>query len=183
MEFVKDPIKSKRVFILMLVLGIIFLVGAGVLGYFYYIKDQDFKSLTSEKQSLQTLLDKTKTGSTKSSTDLQNQVKTLQSQVTTLEKEKKDLQTQVNSDKTKSAKAQKYLAVLNYVSATIAKYNGLDGWTDSDYQQGRSLAEETNDTSFVNTVDWAWNTKDISQIVRLNGFLDAVSKGITANLP
>jgi len=174
MEFVNDPVKSKRVFILMLILTIVFFLGAGVLGYFYYAKNKAYRSLSSEKTNLE--------NQQKSSADLQKQIDTLTKENTDLTKTKKDQKDQIDSWQAKAAKARAYNDVMRYFAAITKAHNGFDGWTDVEYQTGRAKAQATGDTAFVNTVDWAWNRKDVSQMDRAVGFWNAVCDGIDNSL-
>ena len=51
MDF-SDPIKTKKVFVVFLVLTIVFFLGAGTLGYLYYQKANAYKTLEAEKNQL-----------------------------------------------------------------------------------------------------------------------------------
>jgi len=175
MDF-SDPVKSKKIFILMLVLTIMFFVGAGVLGYFYYEKFKAYKSLASDKQKLEDQLRNSSTTWQKKNNDLEKDKAQLQ-------KDKKTLQDQIAADRAKIDKAKAYLETLVYVNQLIADHGGLVGWTEAEFQEGRRIAETTGDSSYVDLVDWCWNRRDINQITRLTRFYKASTDGISSNLP
>ena len=178
MEFVNDPIKSKKVFILMLCLAIAFFIASGALGYLYYAKNRDYKNLNTAKQLLEE--------KSKSLEDLQKQVEDLTKTNETLTAENKKLKTDISDQSSAQAakvkKAKAYNDVMRYFSSVIKAHNGFDGWTDAEYQTGRVKAQATLDTAFVNTVDWAWNRQDINVVDRVVGFWNAVSDGIDNSL-
>ena len=86
------------------------------------------------------------------------------------------------ADKAKDEKIKAYSATLDYLAGLIATHNGLNGWTEAEYQRGRRIAEGTKSDDFLATVDWAWNHKEIDQISRLTKVMQEVSKGIDDNL-
>ena len=57
MNFVNDPRKAKIAFVAVLVLAIIFFLGSGVLGYFYWQKDKSYKSLVDDKNKLESSIE------------------------------------------------------------------------------------------------------------------------------
>lgn len=213
MEFVNDPVKSKRVFILMVMLASLFFVVVCSLGYLYYKKTSTYNALLAEKQSLESQLrtgsgdiqkqiadlekakadlektkrvadlEKTKQVADleKAKADLEKTNQDLTKQKSDLEKTKKSLEDQIAANKAKFAKIKAYTAVLSYLGDLLLVHNGLDGWTEEEFQKGRQLAVATGDSKFVETVDWAWSRKDISQMIRLVKFLDDAIAGIESN--
>jgi hypothetical protein len=175
METASPEGKSKKVLTIALsALLAISLIGNAVLGFLYFKKTTDNKNLNDKCNSLS------------------QEVKKLQSQISTTSAELKrvstasaalndqvtSLQNQLTACQAKSAKVKTYTAVVSYVSGVIKAHNGFDGWTDAEYQKGRSLAQATGDQNFISTIDWAWNRKDIDQMTRFTGFLNALVTGI-----
>jgi cell division protein FtsL len=171
MEFINDPIKSKKVFILMLCLTIAFFLTSGALGYLYYAKNRDYKNLNTAKQQLEE--------KNKSFEDLQKQIETITSDNKKL---KTDITDQASAQEAKVKKAKAYNDVMRYFSSVVKAHNGFDDWTDAEYQTARAKAVITGDTAFVSTIDWAWNRHDIGDIDRAVGFWNAVADGIDNSL-
>ena len=82
----------------------------------------------------------------------------------------------------KMAKAKAYNDVLAYIVQLVQAHNGLNGWTEAEYQAGRTKAVATGDQSFIDIIDWAWNNQAIDQVERLTKVLDAIADGIGNNL-
>ena len=175
MEFINDPVKSKRVFILMLSLTIFFFLVGGALGYLYYQKFKNYQSLKSENENLKNQI-------ASSSEELKKEIEGLQKDKTALEKENKTLTDQAASDKTKDAKIKAYNDFFKYLNSVIEVHNGFNGWTDAEYQAGRKYAQATGDNNFVSLIDWAWNRKDIDQTTRVIAVWKAIAAGIEGNL-
>ena len=175
MQFVNDPVKSKRVFILMLVLTILFFLAAGGLGYLYYTKYTDYKNLNSDYKILNS--DKQK---------LEDQLKTatedLQKQIQTLTNEKSDLTKQLEEKNKDLAKITAYKEFLKYMNYVIEIHNGYSGWTDTEYATARNKAQATGDSSFVSLVDWAWNQTSVAPETRILAVLKAIVTGIESSL-
>ena len=171
--FFNNPKKVKGVFALLIVLTVIFFLAAGALGYLYWEKNDSFKKSNQENQKIVDQLKKDKAD--------------LEKQLADAKKENEDLK---NSNKqTTEEKANKetivkaYTEVLTYVASIIDKYQGFDNWTDADYQKGLEIAKKTQSSSFLETCQWAWTRKDISQMTRFVRFLNEVASGINDNLP
>lgn len=175
MEFINDPVKSKKVFILMLILTIVFFLAGGVLGFFYYKEHKNVKTLKTDKTNLETQL-------ANSEKDLQQQVADLKTANEKLASENKNLSDQITQNSARSDKIKAYNATLGYVADVVEIHGGFQGWTDAEYQTGRTYAQATGDQNFVNTVDWAWNREDVPAVERFVGFLRAVETGINTNL-
>lgn len=139
------------------------LVNVG-LGFLYFGKYKDFNNLNEKYNNVVAENQKIST----SSAELKKQIKTLENQNKATEA----------AFKAKSDKVKSYTALFSYLNTVIKAHNGLDGWTDAEYQKGRGLAQATGDQSIVTKTDWAWNRKDIDQITRLVGWLDEVVNGI-----
>ena len=153
---------------------IVSLISATVLGLLYYKKSGDYRNLNNKCDNLSSQVKKLENQVSTTSAELKRVstgAASLQAQVTSL-------QDQLAACQAKSAKVKAYTAVISYVSGIIKIHNGFDGWTDAEYQKGRSLAQATGDTNFVNTIDWAWNRKDLDQMTRFTGFLNALVTGI-----
>lgn len=182
MEFVNDPRKAKIAFVITLILAIFFFLASGVLGYFYWQKAKANKDLASEKQKLQDELKIFDDTLTKKTAELQSQKSTLEQDKATLEGEKKALEKQIADTKTKQAKITAYKDFFKYLTDVIEAHNGLDGWTDAEYQIGRNKAVATGDSSFVADVDWAWNQRSVDQVTRLVKIFRDIIAGIEAGL-
>lgn len=166
--------KSKKLLIILSALLVVSVITAAVLGFLYFKKSSDYQTLNNKCDNLSSQVKKLENQVSTTSAELKK-VSTasaaLQAQVTSL-------QDQLAACQAKSAKVKTYTAVISYVSGVIKIHNGFDGWTDAEYQKGRSLAQATGDTNFVNTIDWAWNRKDLDQMTRFTGFLNALVTGI-----
>lgn len=176
-----DPIKAKRTMIVLLVLSIAFFVGVGVMGYFYYQKDSQYKKLTDEKKSLEDQKNKEVVDLQKQIADLNGTGKLSSESVLALQKENeqlkkdstadkatiKDLTNQINAKKAGIAKAVAYNEFLKYLNYVIEVHGGYSGWTDAEFQTGKAKAEVTGDAAFVSTVNWAWYETSVPQVDRI----------------
>lgn len=171
--FFADPKKAKTAFVVVLIFLIIFVLGAGTLGYLYWKKNQSLKTTNENNQRTVEQLNKDKAD--------------LERQVADTKKENEDLKKlNQETDATKANKeavVKAYTEVLSYIASIIDKYQGFDNWTEADYQKGIEIAKKTQSTSFLATCQWAWTRKDISQMTRFVRFLNEVASGINDNLP
>ncbi len=179
MQFVNDPAKCKKVFILMLVLAIVFFLAAGTLGYLYYAKHNDYKSLQTEKEAEKEALEQQLETAAE---DLQKEVEKLEKQKTDLENEKKSLEDQVTASSAKLKTVKAYMDSLSYLIGLIETHNGMDNWTEAEFQQGRQLVQTTGDQNFLNVVDAAWADTGGDQTIRLLNVLKALASGVNSNL-
>ena len=164
-----NPKKAKIAFITTLVITIIFFLGSGVLGYMYYGKHNDYKNLKEKYTDLKEV----------TLSDLEKENEELQGQVDTLTQEKSALGEQIKDKDAGIATANAYNEFHKYMNQIIQTHNGFEGWTDAEYQIARRKAQATGNTSFVNTVDWAWNRTDIDPVTRLLGVWKAITTGIS----
>lgn len=175
MQFVNDPAKCKKVFILMLVLAMVFFLGAGTLGYLYYTKHNDYKNLQTEKEALEQQLET-------AAEDLQKENEELKKQKTDLENEKKSLEDQVTASNAKLKTIKAYMDSLSYLIGLVETHNGMNNWTEAEFQQGRLLVQATGDQNFLNVVDAAWADKSTPQMTRLVNVFKALVAGVNSNL-
>ena len=166
MSMFDEPRKAKIAFGIALSLLIIFFLASGVLGYFFYKKYDSYQDIWSRYTSMKK--DDTKDAEI---TDLEKQIEELTAEKTALEKENKELKDGI-------AVANAYNEFLKYMTHIIDVHNGFTGWTDAEYQVGRTKAQATGSTSFVNTVDWAWNRTDVDITTRVIGVWNAIATGI-----
>ncbi len=174
-QFANDPTKCKKVFILMLVLAIVFFLAAGALGYLYYAKHNDYKSLQTEKESLERQLET-------ATEDLQKEIEELKKQKSDLENEKKSLEDQVTANNAKLKTVKAYIDCLSYLIGLIETHNGLDDWSEAEFQKGRELVQATGDSNFLSVVDTAWADKSTDQMIRLVNVFKAFIAGVNSNL-
>ena len=168
MEFVKDPIKSRNVFVVMLILTILFFLGSSTFGYLYYKKNKSYKSLQNERQL--------------SYAELKQQISKIETENTTLKQTNSSLEKISNDQKILDSKIKTYLDVLNYIAQLIDTHDGLDGISEAEYQEGKAIAEATDNDDFVKTLEWVWTRTDLNQFDRLATVLKAISSGISDNL-
>ena len=168
MQFVNDPRKSKNVFIIMLVIAILLFLGLAVVGFFYWQEVKSYNQLNTDKKALEQ--------------QLSSISKDTISQIANFKKENETLTASNKAKDAKMAKAKAYNDVLAYLIQIIQAHNGLNGWTEAEYQAGRVKAQATGDQSFVDLVDWAWNNQAIDQVERLTKVMDAIADGIGSNL-
>jgi cell division protein FtsB len=153
MDLSQEPKKSKAGFIVVLILAIVFFITSCVLGYFYYSASKKIAHISD-----------------------------LEKQVDSLTKEKDGLEKQVADYQAKSTKLAAYVECLNYLDTLVETHQGLDGWTEAEYQTGRDKIQATGDQALVDKADWAWNTKSVDQTTRLLGFLQVLIQGMKSNL-
>ena len=182
MQFVNDPRKAKIAFVTTLILAIFFFLASGVLGYFYWQKMKSYNDLTDSKQKAEASLnEKLKTSEdnlAKANTELAG----LKATTDASGKSISVLEKQIADNNAKKASIASYLAVFTYLADIIANHNGLNGWTEAEYQAGRALAVATGNNSFVADVDWAWNQRDVDQITRLVKVMRDIITGINNGL-
>ena len=186
MQFVNDPRKAKIAFIVVLVFAIIFFLAGGVTGYFYWQKVKAYNNLASDNRKLSDeQRDFNNTLATKTA-ELQNQKTALEKDKATLEGEKKTLEKQIAdstaANKANQAKITTYKDFFKYLTDVVETHNGLNGWTDAEYQIGRGKAQATGSSSFVADVDWAWNQRDVDQVTRLVKIFRDIIAGIESGL-
>lgn len=198
-----EPFKAQKAYktlvILIITLVCISITGFGVLSYFYYRKYKDYQSLESDKQSVESELSDTKNQvleGTQSIQDYEDQISELEYDIdelteentsleetnTTLEEEKSNLQLQLVNYQNKQAKIKQYNDVLNYMYTMVSTHGGFSGWTEAEFQAGRSLAIATGDNTLVAAVDAAWNDVTGDPVVRFTNVMKAIVDGINANM-
>lgn len=163
--------------VLFFVLVIIFALTSATFGVFYFLKNKAYTELQSSYQALMS-----KPAKTTDTSNLTTQIATLTQEKADAQKAKTDAETALANEKANEALAQKYNDVFSYVLTVVDTHQGLDGWTDAEYQAGRTLAEKTGDAEFLSTVDWAWQHKEVSQITRLVRALRYISDKIKEKL-
>ena len=189
MNFINDPLKTKKVLKIILVVAGLSLIGNGVLGYFYYKENKNSKNLVVQKQNmenqkndLQKQIDDQFKDLEKSDEELNKTLDDLEKENESLKSEKKDLENQISDFQEKITKAKAYSAFLKHLNAVIETHSGFDGWTDAEFQTGKSLAEATGDASFVTTVNWAWYETSIDSVTRAIRTLKEIQSGIEGAL-
>ncbi|MCX6806531.1 MAG: hypothetical protein NT135_00150 [Candidatus Berkelbacteria bacterium] len=178
MQFVNDPVKSKRVFILMLVLTIVFFLATGAFVYLFWTKLSQNRELNSQNQALTEENQKLTSEQSTATGDLQTQIDSLKKEKVALTKQRDDYKNQMTSYEAKIAKAKTYNDFFKYMNTVIGTHGGFSGWTDTEFQQGRAKAQATGDSSFITTVDWAWNQQSIDPWVRALGVWNGITLGI-----
>lgn len=174
MEFVNDPRKAKIAFVITLIFAIFFFLASGTLGYFYWQKMKSSNDLSTSKQSVEAKLKTAEDSLTKANTDLTTanaELAALESSSSASGQSISSLQKQVADYKAGMTKITAYKEFLKYYNSIIEAHNGYTGWTDAEFQVGKTKAEATGDTSFVSLVNWAWyeTTVDVTtRIIRVN---------------
>jgi len=174
MNFINDPIKAKRVFIIFLVLSIIFFMASAILGYLYYKERKDLKAANSDKQNLTNQINDLK----KTSANLDSIAK----ENTTLKSSNASLDKENQSYKSKISNANAYNDFFKYLNSVITAHGGFSGWTDAEFQQAKSLAEKTGDATFVSDVNWAWYEISVPQMDRALKIWNDIASGIENSL-
>jgi predicted phage gp36 major capsid-like protein len=178
MEFVNDPRKAKIAFVTILVFAIVFFLGAGVLGYFFWQKTTSYKSLADEKSKLEVSVEDQVAGKTEElQAKLTESEKALADQKVTSEAEKSKSDEQIESYRSGMTKITAYKEALKYYYAVIEAHGGYTGWTDQEYAIFRSKAEATGDKDFVDVVDYAWNETSADVVTRVLRFHQALVTG------
>ncbi len=175
MDFVNDPVKAKRAFLITLTLTILFFLSTCILGFLYWQKANQYNQLISQTSST-TITSSTSVTTTPCNTSL------LTKQISALEKDKTDLQKKITDSDAKFAKIKAYNEFFKYINSVIETHNGFSGWTDAEYQIARGKAQTIGDNSFLSTVDWAWNQTSVDVLTRLLGVWKAITSGIDSVL-
>jgi len=173
--FFDNPKKAKTVFTVFLILTIVFLLAAGALGYLYWQKDKSLKDTNKQNQDKQVQIDQ-----------LNKDKTSLEKQVTDLTKENEDLKSSSQQSSAEAANKQTiiraYTEILTYFANVMITHGGFTGWTDAEYQNGREIAKKTQSSSFLATVDWAWNNITGDPAAKVGRFLKEIASGINENL-
>jgi len=178
MKFVNDPVKAKRVFLVMLILAIIFFLASGVLGYFYLQKSRSYKSLADEKNKLETSSEEQiKNKIVELETKLQTDTETLRKEKTDCEADRSAKEDQIDSFREGMAKITSYKEALKYYYFVLETHGGYTGWTDQEYTTFRNKAEATGDKDFVDVIDYTWNEASADLVTRLVRFHKALVIG------
>lgn len=179
MCFSNDIDKSKRTNKVLLTFLIIFFVGSTVLGYLYYKKNNAYKTLSSNKQTMEqtknqeisALKKQIEDNNITANNDLKNENDDLKKQISALND-------QNDAYKDKIANANLYNEFLKYLNSVIQTHNGFTGWTDAEFQIAKGKAEATGDTAFVSIINEAWYATSTPAIDRLIRGWNAIASGI-----
>ena len=189
MSFLEDHTKTKKAFWVIFGISCTLFVVAGIVGYFCYqalMENKglvnDLENLKNERQVSAADLKKENEDLTRKLQILEEQNKTLQNKEAACEKDKADLTTENKNYQDKIQKALTYNEFFKYENSIIELHGDFSGWTDAEYQTGRSKAQATGDSNFVSTVDWAWNRQDIDPFTRAVGVWKAIAAGIENSL-
>lgn len=79
-------------------------------------------------------------------------------------------------------KALAYNDVFKYITAVIRTHGGFSGWTDAEFNTGKTKAEATGDANFVSTINWAWYEVSVPVVDRVTRVWDEIAAGIENNL-
>lgn len=154
-------------FVFTLILAIVLFLASGTLGYLYWHKLDDRNKLDASKQQVEESLAKAQgdlTAANKQIGDLTVASDSSGQSISSLQK-------QAANYKTGMAKITAYKEFLKYYNSVIETHNGYTGWTDAEFQTGKTKAEATGDASFVSTVNWAWYETGVdvaTRIIRVN---------------
>ena len=92
------------------------------------------------------------------------------------------LQKQIADYKAGMTKIAAYKEFLKYYNQIIEIHNGYTGWTDAEFQVGKTKAEATGDTDFVSIVNQAWYETSVdptTRIIRVNkAIVTGLERGI-----
>jgi cell division protein FtsB len=170
--FFDNPKKAKTAFIVVLIFMILFILTTAGLSYLYWKKSESYRKLSQEKQIQIDQLNKDKDD--------------LNQQIADLKKENEDLknQSQQSSEEAANKKTivQAYTEILTYFAQVLETHGGLN-WTEAEYQHAREIAKKTQSSSFLATIDWAWNNTTGDPIAKIVRFIKEAASGINENLP
>lgn len=182
MSFLDDPRKAKTAFVVTLCLLILFFLASGVLGYFYYQKNNENKKLASDYNNLKNQIESNNKNDSKNESkqvsNLKKQIEDLTKANSSLTTEKNTLKSQNDEYKLKQAKVSAYNEFFIYLNQIIETHNGFSGWTDAEFQIGKQKAEATADTNFVSDVNWAWYETSIPPDQRVLKIWKDIAAGI-----
>ena len=177
----KKP-RLKKIIIVLISTTVIFFLAGGVLGYLYFQKSRNYNDLQNEKQRLEQELKTATSDLQKQYQDLEKRNQKLIADKKELQKANQQLEKELADKESKSNKIKAYNDVLDYIMQTMEAHNGLNGISEGEYQVGLAKARKTGDSDFVNTVEWAWHSKSISQTERLARVINEIIDNINANL-
>jgi len=166
---------KKGLLITLVILSVIFFLGCTVLGYLYYIKYNAYKNLTNENQNLTS-------GQKTANEKLQKQLATANKDKTTLQKENKNLEDESAAKTGKINQAKTYNDFFKYLNQVVAAHPDFTGFTQAEYEEGRTLAQATGNNDFVDTVDAAWNNTEVDPATRMISVWQAIAAGIENSL-
>lgn len=175
-----DPIKKFRIFFWVIFSLLIIVIAAGSYYFFnldswkegvVFDKDQKIAQLEQENRKKDADLSQYQTSSDQSQTSLASTNTQLKVDNDKLTTENTDLK----ADKTL---ASAYNNFFKYLTSVIETHGGFTGWTDAEFQTGRSLAEKTGNTAFVSTINWAWYETSVDPSTRVIRVWNETAAGI-----
>lgn len=157
----------KKAVIYWIVASATLFVIAAASGYMYYRANRNMKDtereVTDLSQDNDTLTQQLAETQSSGTTELEAVKETN----TALAKDKKELEDQVASYQAKISKANAYNEFYKHLNSVIETHGGFTGWTDAEFQTGKTLAEKTGDTAFVNLINWAWYETSVNPTTRV----------------
>ena len=175
-----DPVKKFRIvsWVIFSVLMLVIAIGSY---YFFTIngwkekiiasKDEKIAQLTDDLSKQAKLLEETGSQTSKDKA-------ALSAENAQLTKDKSSLTAENAALKAGKAKALAYNEFFKFLNTVIETHNGFTGWTDAEFQTGKSKAEATGDISFVSTINWAWYETGIDPDTRVMRVWKEIVSGI-----
>jgi hypothetical protein len=180
MELTTGEQKVKRV-VLAVVVGIL-AIGTVALGYLYYNENVDKKTLADQNKILEdqynTILEKNQS----EIDELTGGASSLSGEKTTLEGQNATLKKKNDEYAAGMATIKAYNDMFKYYNTVIDTHDGFTGWTDAEFQTGKSLAEKTGNSSYVSTVNWAWYETSVPPFDRALRFQIETAAGIEGGI-
>lgn len=175
-----DPIKKFRIVFWVVFAVLIVAIAAG--SYFFLslnnwkedvIGSKDAKIAELEKKLSDSLAGSDQTAGTNQSLTAAN---------AQLTKDKDELTAENKNLKSNIASAVAYNNFFGYMNTVVETHNGFTGWTDAEFQTGKSYAEKTGSTSFVSTINWAWYETSVAPATRIIRVWKETQSGIESAL-
>lgn len=106
-----------------------------------------------------------------------------------LRQEKSDLQAELDAKNNELSAKQAGLSIitsyndfLEYMTQVVDAHDGFTGWTDAEYQIAREKAQATGNSTFLSTVETAWNDTTIDVTTRIikvyRGIISGIKEGL-----
>ncbi|MDD4381830.1 MAG: hypothetical protein PHE21_00585 [Candidatus Dojkabacteria bacterium] len=140
--------------LLVIILSVLLLGSSGTLTYLYITEKSSNDTLKSDYEALQTEYN-TKT----------EDILALQEDITTYEG--------------KISKVTSYNSVDKYIYDTIVKHNGFSGWTQTEYNTVKGMADDIEDTELSASLHSAWYDRNGLPLTRFTRVMLAIINGIT----
>lgn len=168
-----DPVKRFRIVYWASIGVLVLAIVAG--GYYFFQLDSWKESVVASKDEKIATLEANLQSKTN---ELESATASAGESQQSLATEKSQLESENSALKAKASKALAYNEVFKYMTGVIKTHNGFTGWTDAEFQVGKTKAEATGSTAFVSTINWAWYETSVTPNERVIRVWEEMASGI-----